>query len=167
MNRLAFTFVVLGLACVPSRNASPPRPQPALPAQATAMSATEATIFGGINAERERRGLSPVTWNPLLDQAAKSQARSMAALRRMAHNLPETATPTLVARVRAAGYEFRRVSENIAFGQRDAETVVQSWMNSPGHRANILDPNVSETGVGVTRVEGGPLYFCQVFGARL
>jgi len=166
MNRLASAAVVLVLACVPSGNTTPPlQPPPSVPA--TGMSSAEVAIFGAINAERARHGLRPVAWNARLGEAASVQSRNMAALRRMAHNLPETATPTLVARVRAAGYEFRRVSENIAFGQRDAETVVQSWMNSPGHRANILDPNVSETGVGVTRVGGGPLYFCQVFGERL
>ncbi len=167
MNRLASAAIVLVLACVPSGNTTPPEqpPRPSVPA--TGMSAAEVAIFGAINAERARHGLRPVAWNARLGEAASVQSRNMARLRRMAHNLPETATPTLVARVRAAGYEYRRISENIAFGQRDAETVVQSWMNSPGHRANILDPNVSETGVGVTRVEGGPLYFCQVFGARL
>ncbi|HXG69831.1 MAG TPA: CAP domain-containing protein [Gemmatimonadaceae bacterium] len=163
MNKLAVATAIFALACV--RPVAEP-PSPARPTASQPMSATESAIVNAINDEREQRGLRPVTWDPRLDQAAKLQARNMAALRRMAHNLPETAQPTLVARVRAAGYAYRRITENIAFGQRDAETVVESWMNSPGHRANILDPNVSETGIGVTRSENGRLYFCQVFGAR-
>ena len=64
----------------------------------------------------------------------------------------------------AVGYAYRKVAENIAAGQRSAEEVVLGWMHSPGHRANILDAELSQIGVG--RVEGGPygVYWTQVFG---
>ena len=64
----------------------------------------------------------------------------------------------------AAGYRYRKVAENIAAGQRDAAEVVRGWMNSPGHRANILDAELTQIGVGL--VSGGPYgtTWTQVFG---
>jgi uncharacterized protein YkwD len=64
----------------------------------------------------------------------------------------------------AAGYAYRKVAENIAAGQRTAEEVVRGWMESPGHRANILDRDLTQIGVG--RAEGGSydVYWTQVFG---
>jgi uncharacterized protein YkwD len=64
----------------------------------------------------------------------------------------------------AAGYEYRKVAENIAAGQTSAAQVVEGWMNSPGHRANILDGELTQIGVGhATGGEYGT-YWTQVFG---
>ncbi|MDQ3673498.1 MAG: CAP domain-containing protein [Gemmatimonadota bacterium] len=127
----------------------------------------ESHILTLVNAERKRRGISELAWNPRLDQAAKLHARNMATYRKMAHVIPESKTPTLTHRAQYVAYPYSMIAENIALGHPDAESVVRDWMASPGHRRNILNPQVSEIGTGVVRSTTGGLYFCQVFGKRL
>ena len=67
----------------------------------------------------------------------------------------------------AKGALVTNIAENVALGYPDAETVVQGWMNSKGHRANILNSEVAETGIAIARSSAGGLYYCQVFGRRL
>jgi uncharacterized protein YkwD len=127
----------------------------------------EAQILTLVNAERKQRGLRPLSLNPRLDQAAKLHARNMAAFRKMSHVLPESGFPTLTHRARYVAYPYSTIAENIALGYPDAESVVQGWMASAGHRRNILNPGVSEIGTGVVSSSTGGLYFCQVFGKQL
>ncbi len=98
---------------------------------------------------------------------AKIQAENMARFQKMAHVLPEADLPTLAERARYVGYPYGRIAENVALGYPNAETVVEGWMASKGHRANILDRDVVETGIGIARSSAGGLYYCQVFGRRL
>ena len=98
---------------------------------------------------------------------AKIQAQNMARFQKMAHVLPESNLPTLADRARYAGYPFGRIAENVALGYPDAETVVAGWMASRGHRANILQRDVVETGIGIARSSAGGVYYCQVFGRQL
>jgi uncharacterized protein YkwD len=150
-----------------------PAHSPSTPASAgagaspSAYGGTEARIFDLINAEREHQGLPALAYNAQLDRMAKIQAANMARLQKMAHTLPESQLPTLGDRARYVGYPFGRMAENVAQGFPNAETVVQGWMTSRGHRHNVLDANVGETGIGIARAPGGGLYFCQVFGRRL
>ena len=65
----------------------------------------------------------------------------------------------------ALPYRFSWLSENIAYNFEDAQAVVNGWMGSVGHRANILDPKVTQIGVAVKVASDGSLYYCQVFGA--
>jgi uncharacterized protein YkwD len=130
-------------------------------------SATEARIFDLINAERHSQGLQPLVYNPQLDRMAKIQAENMARFQKMAHNIPESSLPTLGDRARYAGYAFGRLEENVALGYPNAESVVHGWMGSTGHRRNILDGSVVETGIGIARSSTGGLYYCQVFGKQL
>jgi uncharacterized protein YkwD len=136
-------------------------------ASPSAYSDTEARIFDLINAERRHQGLAALAYNAQLDRMAKIQAANMAALHKMAHTLPESQLPTLGDRASFVGYPFGRMAENVAEGFPNAETVVQGWMGSSGHRHNILNADVVETGIGIARAQGGGLYFCQVFGRRL
>ncbi len=98
---------------------------------------------------------------------AKIQAENMARFQKMAHTLPDAQLPTLGDRARYVGYPFGRLTENVALGYPNAETAVEGWMNSSGHRRNILDGGVVETGIGVARSSAGGLYYCQVFARRL
>jgi uncharacterized protein YkwD len=98
---------------------------------------------------------------------AKIQAMNMARFQKMAHVLPGADLPTLAERARYVGYPYGRIAENVALGYPNAETVVEGWMASKGHRANILDREVVETGIGIARSSAGGLYYCQVFGRRL
>lgn len=160
---LASAALVAGCA-LPFGSPSPP---PARSTAPSALGATESRIFDLINAERRRQGLAAVVYNPDLDRMAKIQAQNMARFQKMAHVLPESSLPTLVDRARYAGYRFGRIAENVAEGFPSAQTVVQGWMASKGHRANILDGDVLETGIGIARSPNGVLYFCQVFGRQL
>jgi uncharacterized protein YkwD len=148
-----------------------PSPAPA-PASAAAAAkdrfgATEARIFGLINAERRRQGLPALVYNEQLDQMAVIQARNMAHFQKMSHILLESSLPTLGDRARYVSYPFGRLAENVALGYPNAESVVEGWMTSKGHRANILNSDVVETGIAVARSSAGGLYYCQVFGRRL
>ncbi|MBA3645259.1 MAG: CAP domain-containing protein [Gemmatimonadaceae bacterium] len=114
-----------------------------------------------------RNHLDTLRWNAQLDRAAKVQAVEMAAERKLAHELPRARYPSLKDRIRYAGYSYRNLAENIAYGYPNAEYTVAAWMASSGHRTNILDRVSVETGVGVARSKTGELYYCQVFGAPL
>ena len=163
----AVALLVVGCAipvAAPARSPSPSLPPSASP---SAYSGTEARIFDLINRERQHQGLPGLAYNAKLDQMAKIQVANMARLQKMAHTLPESQLPTLADRAHYVGYVFGRLAENVAQGYPNAETVVQGWMNSSGHRHNVLNVDVVETGIGVARVPGGGLYFCQVFGRRL
>jgi uncharacterized protein YkwD len=130
-------------------------------------SPSESRIFDLINAERRSQGRQPLVFNPQLDRMAKIQAENMARFQKMAHNLPESNLPNLADRAKYVGYTYGQIEENVALGYPNAESVVDGWMNSSGHRRNILDRGVVETGIGIARSSAGGLYYCQVFGRRL
>ena len=171
----ASRFLPLALAVLAASGCSGPAAAPApsrTPTLASASAkdrfgATEARIFGLINAERRQHGLPALVYNEQLDQMAVIQARNMAHFQRMSHVLPESSLPTLGDRAHYVAYPFGRLAENVALGYPNAETVVEGWMTSTGHRANILNPDVVETGIAVARSSAGGLYYCQVFGRRI
>jgi uncharacterized protein YkwD len=167
-----FPFVLVVVAVsgctIPAGNTTPSSaPSPNSTGAKGRFGATEARIFGLINAERRNRGIPALVYNEQLDQMAVIQAQSMAYFQKMAHVLPDAKLPTLGDRARYVAYPFGRLAENVALGYPDAETVVQGWMASKGHRANILNSDVVETGIAIARSSAGGLYYCQVFGRRL
>lgn len=99
------------------------------------------------NLEREQAGLPPLKQNPLLAQAAQAHAEAMASGDFMEHDDPHAGT-SAVDRIAAAGYAWSSAAENIGGGAPSPAEVVQGWMDSPGHRANILNPRYREIGVG-------------------
>ncbi|TXS57485.1 CAP domain-containing protein [Streptomyces sp. t39] len=127
-----------------------------------ASNGAEAQVLALVNKERAAAGCGPVTSNPRLTQAADDYSDVMAASGVMSHTGPDGSTMT--SRVEAAGYAWSTLGENIARGQADAEAVMDAWMNSPGHRANILNCSFDELGVGVHMGDGGP-WWTQNFGA--
>lgn len=164
----AASAALIAAACSLPVVSSAPAPAPSPTAtRGGPLGATESRIFGLINAERRRQGLPPLLYNQRLGEMAVIQARNMAQFQKMAHVIPEASLPTLTDRARYVAYPFGRLAENVALGYPDAETVVQGWMNSSGHRANILNSDVAETGIAVARSSAGGLYYCQVFGRRL
>ncbi|MFE5757367.1 CAP domain-containing protein [Streptomyces massasporeus] len=122
----------------------------------------EAQVLALVNKERAAAGCSPVTANDRLTRAADDYSDVMASSGVMSHTGPDGSTMT--TRVEAAGYKWSTLGENIAQGQADAASVMKSWMNSPGHRANILNCSFKELGVGVHFGDGGP-WWTQNFGA--
>ena len=111
------------------------------------------------NQERTKLGLRPLTPSAQLAKAANVHATNMARLKKMEHTLFGTTTPTPSDRIDYAGYPWTSYAENIALGYPTAQAVVAGWMASPGHRANILNPDLTQVGVSVVG-----LYWCQEFG---
>ncbi|MET7476081.1 CAP domain-containing protein [Streptomyces sp. NPDC005648] len=123
---------------------------------------TAAEVVGLTNRERARAGLRPLATDPRLSTAAQAYSTDMAVRAFYSHTSPEGTQPW--DRAAAAGARHRSVGENIACGQRSPAEVVDGWMNSPGHRANILKPDFTHIGVGFAG--GGPAgtYWTQLFG---
>ena len=129
-------------------------------------SAEELVIIEKTNEERVKKGLHVLFINDSLMQSAKLQALRMAEKGQLDHVLRgQSEYRTVMNRVNYFDYVFSTVGENIACGQTYL-TVVEDWMNSPGHRANILNPEFREIGVGINFASDGTPYFCQVFGAQ-
>jgi len=124
------------------------------------------------NLERRTEGLPPLKGESHLEAAAQAHAEDMAILDYFDHQSLDGRSPW--DRLEEAGYVFHAAGENIAAGQSTPEDVVDGWMNSPGHRANILNPSFRELGVGYHLEEGdtfpGPYgygcYWVQDFGAH-
>ncbi len=135
----------------PARSDAPPestRPAPPQPApKPTGDAALEAAVFDLVNQERAKAGCQSLTVDTRLTAAAREHSADMAKRDYFDHNTPEGVT--VATRVTNAGYKWSSVGENIAKGQKDAASVMQSWMNSPGHRANILNCGYRDIGIGV------------------
>ncbi|MDH6129906.1 sigma-70 family RNA polymerase sigma factor [Kitasatospora sp. GP82] len=152
----------------PTRTATPrPASPSASRSSTTARSAPAPTsisqqVIDLVNTERATAGCAPVRDNAKLRAAAQGQSDDMAARNFFDHTNPDGAGPQ--ARIEAAGYRWSTWGENIARGQSDAAAVMDTWMHSPGHRANILNCAFTELGVGVHQGSGGP-WWTQDFGA--
>jgi uncharacterized protein YkwD len=166
-NLVASVVALTVAGCAIQMPASAPVARSAGPRTASPYTSSESRIFDLINAERSRRGLKALVYNPQLDEMAKIQATNMAHFQKMAHVLPDAQLPTLKDRAQYVGYRYGEIAENVALGYPSAETVVEGWMNSSGHRHNILDAGEIETGIGIARSPSGGLYYAQVFGRRL
>ncbi|MBE0597256.1 MAG: CAP domain-containing protein [Desulfuromonadales bacterium] len=123
----------------------------------------EAAIGQRINAIRAEQGLPLLVADQELARLAREHSRHMAEEEFFAHADP--AGRSLVDRLQAAGISYRAAGENIFRSANVSDPVrvaVQGWMQSPGHRANILGPQFRSTGVGIWR-QGNQLFFTQVF----
>jgi len=115
-----------------------------------------------VNVERRQRGLRELEENWEVSRVARFKSQDMIDNNYFAHNSPVFGTPFQM--LRNFGIAFNTAAENIAFGQRTPREVVNSWMNSAGHRRNILDPNFRQIGVGVARnPRNGQLFWTQMF----
>ncbi len=113
-----------------------------------------------VNAERQRVNAPPLMLNEKLTTAAQRHAQDMATSRRMSHTGSDGST--MRSRIDATQYRWSTIGENVAMGQPTAAAVISAWMNSPGHRQNILNPAFTEMGVGQA-TGGGRIYWAQVF----
>ena len=111
-----------------------------------------------VNQERSKQGLPALRENTQLMESAL--VRSQEIVTKFAHERPNGEQGYQLA-FRAG---FNTVGENIAYGYSSAEQVMEGWMNSPGHRANILNAGFLEIGVGCYRGSDGRLYWTQLFG---
>ncbi|MFJ8847078.1 sigma-70 family RNA polymerase sigma factor [Streptomyces cyaneofuscatus] len=147
----------------PSTAAPAPKPTPP-PAPAPAPPASESgQVLQIVNTERAKEGCGPVTSNDLLATAAQRHSADMASRDYFSHTSPDGTDPG--DRITAAGYRWSTYGENIAKGQRTPADVMRSWMDSPGHRANILNCSFKEMGIGKVDSGGGPVW-TQKFGTQ-
>lgn len=124
-----------------------------------------------VNQERTARGLKPLKANPRLTAAARRHARDMGLRGYFSHDSLSGAT--FADRIRRAGYRARTLGENLAWGSGELgspRAIVQGWMESPGHRANILSRKFREAGMGVAFGDPGAgeegVTYTLNFGAR-
>jgi len=113
------------------------------PGEGISLSATESAVIAQTNAARARSGLGPLAADSQLMNGARNHARWMAQNRNLSHG---------------AG-----VTENIAMGQNSASEATSSWMQSSGHRANMLGGRHTRIGVAMARSANGTPYWCQQF----
>lgn len=121
---------------------------------------TEEALLAEVNAERATAGCGPLHSDSRLDQAARLHAEDMAANDYFSHTSLDGRSPT--DRAAQQGHSGG-VGENIAAGYRDTASVMEGWMNSEGHRANILNCGYDSIGIGIAD-RGGTLYWVQKFG---
>ncbi|OHB14103.1 MAG: hypothetical protein A3G05_01895 [Candidatus Zambryskibacteria bacterium RIFCSPLOWO2_12_FULL_45_14] len=117
------------------------------------------------NSNRLAQNINPLTFNPVLAEAAQLKANDMAEKSYFAHTSPEGKTPWYW--FTESGYNFLYAGENLAVNFVDSEDVVLAWMNSPGHRANIVNNNFTEIGIAMAsgRYNGqDSIYVVQLFG---
>ncbi|CAN5121873.1 hypothetical protein BH11PLA2_BH11PLA2_17080 [soil metagenome] len=125
------------------------------------LSEVEQAVLDATNAERKDKKLEPLKANKLLTEAARAHAANMVKQNKLEHELDDK---TVADRVTAQGYKYGRVGENIAWNQRDAKHVLATWMDSEGHRKNILNADYTELGVAAVKNTKGEIYWVQVFG---
>jgi uncharacterized protein YkwD len=148
--------------------ASPATPTEASPeAGGRSGSGITGSIVQLTNAERSKAGIARFRVSTQLTQAAQIQADQMARLGRLEHELSGAKYPAPADRLAAVGYRWQTYGENIAMGQSSAAAVLDSWMHSSGHRANILNSRYQEIGVGYARDSVGRPYYVQVFATQL
>ncbi|MGR3323305.1 MAG: CAP domain-containing protein [Pseudooceanicola sp.] len=152
MRRLAIALLCVLAAC----GGSAPSDAPPSPDRG------DDSVIAAMNDARAAAGLAPLSADARLTEAARTHAADMIRRGYFAHNTPEGDGPS--DRASAAGYEWCFVAENIAQGQSGVAEVMESWMNSPGHRANILHARPREA--GVARLPGtGRSTWVSVFAA--
>ncbi len=128
------------------------------------MNSTEQAVLTLVNSERAKAGCAALTANSTLTSVARAHSADMAKRNYFSHTNPDGASP--FDRMRAAGYNGRLMGENIAAGYRTAAAVMQGWMNSSGHRANILRCGYREIGIGFVTGGSYGTYWTQVFGTK-
>ncbi|MFS0913214.1 FG-GAP-like repeat-containing protein [Microbacterium sp. 179-I 3D2 NHS] len=128
------------------------------PATASAAGGPAGDVFALTNAQRAQAGLPALVSDSALDAAAAEWARQLASSCTLAHSTSAWRSS------RVAAYGWVATGENIAAGQPDAASVVSGWMNSPGHRANILDKRYTGLGVGYATGTCYRTYWVQIFG---
>jgi len=125
------------------------------------LSKDEQEVVDLTNAERKVANLPPLKVNDTLMAAARAHAANMAKQGKLDHVLDGKKHSD---RTKAAGYASGFVGENISWNSKDPKETVAGWMNSQGHKDNILNKDYADIGVAMTKSEKGEPYWVQVFG---
>lgn len=139
------------------------KPDVSLPDTNNSLSSTAqsyiAQVVTLVNEERAKNGLSALTYDSTLQSAAQVRAEEIVGS--FSHTRPDGTYYSSV--LKEFSISYRRSGENIAWGQKTPEEVVTAWMNSSGHRANILNANYNKIGVGCNISASGTIYWSQLF----
>jgi uncharacterized protein YkwD len=126
------------------------------------MTPDEKSVLELTNAEREKIKLPPLKPNPLLFKIARAHSANMVKQDKLAHELDGKHVDD---RLKDAGYNFAWYAENVAaIEEFSPQVVVKAWMDSKGHRENILSPRVTEIGIGLVKSAKDEVFGTQVFG---
>ena len=124
-----------------------------IPQVADAVLSCEAEVVRLVNALRAEKGLQPLTANWELSRVARYKSEDMVRSGYFSHTSPTYGTPFQM--MKSFGISYRTAGENIAYGQRTPAAVMEAWMNSSGHRANILSASYTQIGVALCGMEHG------------
>lgn len=128
---------------------------------ASAVATYEDQVITLVNKQRANNGLMKLTKNSTLAYVARLKSSDMATRGYFSHTSPTYGSPfTMMLHY---GIRYSAAGENIAMGQSTPQAVMNAWMNSPGHRANILSPAYTQIGVGLARNKSGVPYWTQEF----
>lgn len=116
-------------------------------------------VLSLVNVEREKNGLAPLAWNEQVAQSAMVRANEIQTS--FSHTRPNGSDFSTA--LKENGVNYRSAGENIAWGQKTPEEVVTAWLNSEGHRANIMNKNFTNLGVGYVKNANGTPYWVQLF----
>ena len=118
-------------------------------------------VLNLVNKERAAQGLKPLTLNKELSRVATLKSKDMNDKNYFDHTSPTYGSPFDM--MKTFNISYKAAGENIAMGQRTPSEVMTDWMNSSGHRANILNSNFTELGVGIYKGANGTIYWTQMF----
>jgi uncharacterized YkwD family protein/spore coat assembly protein SafA len=121
----------------------------------------ESEVVKLVNVERSKQGLQPLKENWQLSRVARYKSADMAAKNYFSHTSPTYGSPFRM--MESFGIKYSSAGENIAYGQKTPQQVMTAWMNSPGHRSNIMSPSYSQIGVGYATNKSGTPYWTQMF----
>ena len=127
----------------------------------TDFSSYQQQVLDLVNAERTKRGISALTLDSNLSSVATKKSQDMVNKNYFDHTSPTYGSPFDM--MKQFGISYRTAGENIAKGQKTPQEVVTAWMNSEGHRKNILNPNFTNLGVGIAKDTKGTTYWTQMF----
>jgi uncharacterized YkwD family protein/spore coat assembly protein SafA len=145
---------------VPETPTNPPTPGPTVPEEG-ALSGYEAEVLRLVNIERSKNGLAALQNNADLTRVARTKSQDMIDKNYFSHTSPTYGSPFTM--MQTFGLKFSAAAENIAYGQKTPQEVVTSWMNSQGHRENILSPSYTHSGVGAAKKSNGQIYWTHMF----
>ncbi|QCX33437.1 SafA/ExsA family spore coat assembly protein [Caloramator sp. E03] len=158
----------VGVKEIIDANKQIPNPNLIYPGQKINIPSIDQTIVGMedevirlVNVERAKAGLQALSKNWQLCRVARYKSQDMIDKKYFSHTSPTYGSPFTM--MQNFGIRFSSAGENIAYGQRTPQEVMNAWMNSSGHRANILSPSYTQIGVGLAKDANGVCYWTQMF----
>lgn len=137
----------------------PEQPDESLPGENEGQNSYVQQVVALVNEERGKEGLAPLKFDEKMGQAALVRAKETEQV--FSHTRPDGRNFSTA--LTEAGVSYLSAGENIAYGQKTPEQVVEGWMNSPGHRANIMNTGFTRIGVGYYQSAAGVNYWTQLF----